>query len=51
MSNSFAIETENLGRIYKLRGNKKEARKELIALSNAENCSDCSDRMAPVKRL
>jgi ABC-2 type transport system ATP-binding protein len=34
MSNSFAIETENLGRIYKLRGNKKEARKELIALED-----------------
>jgi ABC-2 type transport system ATP-binding protein len=34
MSNSFAIETEHLGRIYKLRGNKKEARKELIALED-----------------
>ena len=32
MSASFAIETKGLGRIYKLRGNKKEARKELVAL-------------------
>lgn len=34
---NFAIETENLGRIYKIRGNKKEKkiRKELIALDNA----------------
>jgi len=33
----FAIETENLTRIYKIRGNKKEKkiRKELIALQNA----------------
>ncbi len=33
----FAIETENLGRIYKIRGNKKEKkiRKELVALENA----------------
>jgi ABC-2 type transport system ATP-binding protein len=34
MSNSFAIETQNLGRIYKLRGSKKETRKELIALED-----------------
>jgi len=35
--NAFAIETENLGRIYKIRGNKKEKkiRKELVALDNA----------------
>jgi ABC-2 type transport system ATP-binding protein len=32
MSNSLAIETKDLGRIYKLRGNKKEKRKELVAL-------------------
>src|SRR5512136_2059739 len=34
---NFAIETENLGRIYKIRGNKKERkiRKELVALENA----------------
>lgn len=32
MSASLAIETKDLGRIYKLRGNKKEARKELVAL-------------------
>jgi ABC-2 type transport system ATP-binding protein len=33
---AFAIETSNLGRIYKIRGNKKEKkiRKELVALSN-----------------
>ena len=34
MSNSLAIETQNLGRIYKLRGSKKETRKELIALQD-----------------
>jgi ABC-2 type transport system ATP-binding protein len=34
MSPSFAIETKDLGRIYKLRGNKKEPRKELIALQD-----------------
>ena len=34
MTNSFAIETQNLGRIYKLRGSKKETRKELIALQD-----------------
>ena len=34
MINSFAIETQNLGRIYKLRGSKKETRKELIALQD-----------------
>ena len=35
--NTFAIETENLGRIYKICGNKKEKkiRKELVALDNA----------------
>lgn len=32
MSASLAIETRDLGRIYKLRGNKKEARKTLVAL-------------------
>src|SRR5690606_17757891 len=32
MSASLAIETKDLGRIYKLRGSKKEARKELVAL-------------------
>ncbi|MBA4380180.1 MAG: multidrug ABC transporter ATP-binding protein, partial [Anaerolinea sp.] len=33
---SFAIETEKLGRIYKIRGNKKEKqiRKELVALQD-----------------
>ena len=34
MSTSLAIETKNLGRIYKLRGSKKETRKELIALQD-----------------
>ncbi len=34
MSNTLAIETEKLGRIYKLRGSKKETRKELIALQD-----------------
>ena len=34
MSASLAIETKDLGRIYKLRGNKKEARKELVALQD-----------------
>ena len=32
MSSSLAIETKDLGRIYKLRGSKKEKRKELVAL-------------------
>lgn len=32
MSKTLAIETQDLGRIYKLRGSKKETRKELIAL-------------------
>jgi len=32
MPATLAIETKDLGRIYKLRGNKKEARKELVAL-------------------
>ncbi|MBN8657819.1 MAG: ABC transporter ATP-binding protein [Anaerolineae bacterium] len=32
MSASLAIETKDLGRIYKLRGSKKETRKELVAL-------------------
>lgn len=32
MTASLAIETKDLGRIYKLRGNKKEKRKELVAL-------------------
>ena len=32
MSNSLAIETQDLGRIYKLRGSRKETRKELVAL-------------------
>ena len=31
MSASLAIETKDLGRIYKLRGSKKETRKELVA--------------------
>ena len=34
MSTSLAIETKNLGRIYKLRGSKKETRKELTALQD-----------------
>jgi ABC-2 type transport system ATP-binding protein len=34
MSDTLAIETQNLGRIYKLRGNKKEKKKELIALQD-----------------
>lgn len=34
MSNSLAIEAQNLGRIYKLRGSKKETRKELVALQD-----------------
>ncbi len=34
MSASLAIETHNLGRIYKLRGSKKEKRKELVALQD-----------------
>jgi ABC-2 type transport system ATP-binding protein len=34
VSHSLAIETQNLGRIYKLRGSKKEKRKELIALQD-----------------
>jgi len=34
MSASLAIETKDLGRIYKLRGSKKETRKELIALQD-----------------
>ncbi|MBI3153577.1 MAG: ATP-binding cassette domain-containing protein, partial [Chloroflexi bacterium] len=34
MSKSLAIETHDLGRIYKLRGSKKEVRKELIALQD-----------------
>jgi ABC-2 type transport system ATP-binding protein len=32
MSATLAIETKDLGRIYKLRGNKKDVRKELVAL-------------------
>jgi ABC-2 type transport system ATP-binding protein len=32
MSATLAIETKDLGRIYKLRGSKKETRKELVAL-------------------
>ncbi len=32
MSSPLAIETKDLGRIYKLRGSKKETRKELVAL-------------------
>ncbi|MFN3491067.1 MAG: ATP-binding cassette domain-containing protein, partial [Anaerolineales bacterium] len=31
---SLAIETKDLGRIYKLRGNKKENLKELVALQD-----------------
>jgi len=31
---THAIETQNLGRIYKLRGSKKETRKELVALQD-----------------
>ncbi|MCK6583070.1 MAG: ABC transporter ATP-binding protein [Anaerolineales bacterium] len=34
MSSLPAIETNDLGRIYKLRGNKKEPRKELVALQD-----------------
>ncbi len=34
MSTSLAIETHNLGRIYKLRGSKKETRKEHVALQD-----------------
>lgn len=34
MSASLAIETHNLGRIYKLRGSRKETRKELVALQD-----------------
>jgi ABC-2 type transport system ATP-binding protein len=34
MSSSLAIETKDLGRIYKLRGSRKETRKELVALEN-----------------
>ena len=34
MSASLAIETKDLGRIYKLRGSKKETRKELVALQD-----------------
>lgn len=34
MGKTTAVETENLGRIYKIRNNKKEAFKELIALSH-----------------
>jgi ABC-2 type transport system ATP-binding protein len=34
MSSLSAIETKDLGRIYKLRGNKKEPRKELVALQD-----------------
>src|ERR1051325_6075421 len=36
MSASFAIQTEKLGRVYKIRGNKKESeiRKELVALKD-----------------
>jgi ABC-2 type transport system ATP-binding protein len=30
----FAIQTEDLGRIYKIRGNKKEIRRELVALKD-----------------
>ena len=34
MSSTLAIETKDLGRIYKLRGSKKEMRKELVALQS-----------------
>lgn len=34
MNNSIAIETKDLGRIYKIRNNKKEQFKELVALSS-----------------
>ena len=34
MKNSIAIETNDLGRIYKIRNNKKEQFKELVALSS-----------------
>lgn len=34
MSHLLAIETHDLGRIYKLRGSKKEKRKELVALQD-----------------
>lgn len=34
MPTSLAIETKDLGRIYKLRGSKKETRKELVALQD-----------------
>ena len=36
MNNSVAIETTNLGRIYKIRNNKKEKFKELLALTNVD---------------
>ena len=36
MSSPLAIETKDLGRIYKLRGSKKETRKELIALQGVD---------------
>jgi len=36
MSSPLAIETKDLGRIYKLRGNKKETRKELVALQGVD---------------
>ncbi|HNO92591.1 MAG TPA: ABC transporter ATP-binding protein [Anaerolineales bacterium] len=36
MSSTLAIETKDLGRIYKLRGSKKETRKELVALQGVD---------------
>ncbi len=36
MENSIAIETKNLGRIYKIRNNRKEKFKELLALENVD---------------
>jgi hypothetical protein len=45
-----AIEAEDLGRIYKIRGIKieKAIRRELVALADV-NCSVCSVRTARVK--
>jgi hypothetical protein len=36
MENSVAIETKNLGRIYKIRNNRKEKFKELLALETLQ---------------
>ena len=34
MNNGYAIQTENLGRIYKIRNNRKEAARQLVALQD-----------------